>query len=88
MVRIYAKTLTKEAIIEINKKFENETLLNEGNLKHIVYKVANTRGIDRKAMWEQARKLELMDAITKRVSTYKESKRIYSTRVFYLNACY
>ena len=49
MARIYAKTLTKEAIIEINKQFENGTMLNEGTLEYIVYKVANTRGIDRKA---------------------------------------
>ena len=49
MARIYAKTLTKEAIIEINKQFENGTMLNEGTLEYIVYKVANIRGIDRKA---------------------------------------
>jgi death-on-curing family protein len=64
MVRIYAKTLTKEAIIEINKKFENGTMLNEGNLEHVVYKVANTRGIDRKAatlLIELARKHAFTD---------------------------
>ena len=49
MARIYAKTLTKEAIIEINKQFEKGTMLNEGTLEYIVYKVANTRGVDRKA---------------------------------------
>ncbi len=49
MARIYAKTLSKEAITEINKKFDNGTLRNEGELEHIVYKVGNTRGIDRKA---------------------------------------
>ena len=49
MARIYAKTLTKEAIIEINKKFDKGITRNEGEIEHIVYKVANTRGIDRKA---------------------------------------
>ena len=49
MARIYAKTLTKEAIIEINKKFENGAMLNEGTLEYIVYKVGKIRGIDRKA---------------------------------------
>ena len=49
MARIYVKTLAKEAIIEINKQFESGSILNEGLLEYIVYKVANTRGIDRKA---------------------------------------
>ncbi|MFH1663628.1 MAG: type II toxin-antitoxin system death-on-curing family toxin [archaeon] len=49
MARIYAKTLSKEAIIEINKKFDKGIIRNEGDLDHIVFKVANTRGIDRKA---------------------------------------
>jgi len=49
MARIYAKTLSKEAIIGINKKFDKGVSRNEGELDHIVYKVANTRGIDRKA---------------------------------------
>jgi death-on-curing family protein len=49
MARIYAKTLAKEAIIEINKKFEKGTMLNEGALDYVVYKVANIRGVDRKA---------------------------------------
>ena len=49
MARIYAKTLSKEAIIEINKQFDKGITRNEGDLDHIVYKVANTRGIDRKA---------------------------------------
>lgn len=49
MARIYAKTLSKEAIIGINKKFDKGVIRNEGELDHIIYKVANTRGIDRKA---------------------------------------
>src|SRR3989344_5580451 len=49
MTRIYAKTLSKEVIININKKFSNGIMRNEGEIEHIVYKVANTRGIDRKA---------------------------------------
>ena len=49
MARIFAKTLSKEAIIEINKKFDKGIIRSEGEIDHIVYKVANTRGIDRKA---------------------------------------
>ena len=49
MAGIYAKTLSKEAIIEINKKFDKGIIRSEGELEHIVFKVANTRGIDRKA---------------------------------------
>jgi len=49
MARIFAKTLSKEAIIEINKKFDKGIIRSEGKIDHIVYKVANTRGIDRKA---------------------------------------
>ena len=49
MPRIYAKTLSREAIVEINKKFEKGIVINEGAIDHIVYKVASTRGIDRKA---------------------------------------
>ncbi len=49
MARIYAKTLSKEAIIEINKKFDKGNIRNEGEIDHIVYKMANTRGVDRKA---------------------------------------
>ncbi|HZX20361.1 MAG TPA: type II toxin-antitoxin system death-on-curing family toxin [archaeon] len=48
MARISAKTLSKEAIIEINKKFD-KGIIRSDELEHIVYKVANTRGIDRKA---------------------------------------
>ncbi len=49
MPRIFAKTLSKEVIVNINKKFSDGTMRNEGEIDHIVYKVANTRGIDRKS---------------------------------------
>jgi death-on-curing protein len=49
MVRVCVKTLSKEAIIEINKKFSDGVTRNEGEIDHLVYKVANIRGIDRKA---------------------------------------
>ncbi|PIU20939.1 MAG: hypothetical protein COT15_04930 [Candidatus Diapherotrites archaeon CG08_land_8_20_14_0_20_34_12] len=49
MARIYAKTLTKEAIITINKQFHEGLLRNEAELEYVVFKVANTRGVDRKA---------------------------------------
>jgi death-on-curing protein len=49
MVRIYAKTMSKEAIIEINRHFHNGILRSDAELDFIVFKVGNTRGIDRKA---------------------------------------
>jgi death-on-curing protein len=49
MARTQVKTLSKEAIIEINKKFSDGVMRNEGEIDHIVYKVAGVRGIDRKA---------------------------------------
>jgi death-on-curing protein len=49
MARICAKTLSKEAIIGINKQFAGGVIRNEAEIEYIVYKVANTRGIDRKA---------------------------------------
>ena len=49
MARIYAKTLSKEVIVNINKQFEDGQIRSEGEIDHIVYKVGNTRGIDRKA---------------------------------------
>ena len=49
MGRTCVKTLSKEAIIEINKHFEDGSIRSEAEIDHIVFKVANTRGIDRKA---------------------------------------
>jgi death-on-curing protein len=49
MARIFAKTLSKEAIININKQFTNGPIRNEAEIDYIVYKVADTRGVDRKA---------------------------------------
>ena len=49
MARIYAKTLSKEAVININKQFEDGTLRDEAVLDHLVFKVADVRGVDRKA---------------------------------------
>lgn len=49
MARIYAKTLAKEAIIEINRRFAGGAIRSEAEIEHIVLKVADTRGIDRKA---------------------------------------
>ncbi|MBU0662255.1 type II toxin-antitoxin system death-on-curing family toxin [Candidatus Micrarchaeota archaeon] len=49
MARIYAKTLSKEAVVEINRQFHNGVMRQEAELEYIVFKVANTRGIDRKA---------------------------------------
>ena len=49
MARTEVKTLSKEAIIEINKKFSDGIMRNEAEVEHIVWKVAGVRGIDRKA---------------------------------------
>ena len=49
MARIFAKTLSKEVIININKHFTDGSIRSEGEIDHIVFKVAGIRGIDRKA---------------------------------------
>lgn len=49
MAGIYAKTLSKEAIVNINKQFTDGLIRNEAEIDYIVFKVANTRGINRKA---------------------------------------
>ena len=49
MVRIYAKTLSAEVIININKQFTDGNIRSEAEIDFVVFKVANIRGIDRKA---------------------------------------
>lgn len=49
MARVLAKTLSKEAIIQVNKQFTDGAIRSEGEIEFVVYKVAETRGIDRKA---------------------------------------
>lgn len=49
MAEIFAKTLSKDAIIGINRQFAGGIIRSEAEVEYIVYKVANTRGIDRKA---------------------------------------
>ncbi|HIH32705.1 MAG: type II toxin-antitoxin system death-on-curing family toxin [Candidatus Diapherotrites archaeon] len=68
MARIYARTLSKEAIININKQFADGTLRSEAEIEHIVFKVANTRGIDRKAA-------ELLMEISRRHAFVDGNKR-------------
>ena len=63
MTRVCVKTLSAEAIIGINKKFDKGTIRSD-ELEHIVYKVANTRGVDRKAatlLMDIARRHVFMD---------------------------
>ena len=49
MVLVGVKTLSKEAITSINAQFAGGIARNDAEIEHIVFKVANTRGIDRKA---------------------------------------
>ena len=49
MGKVFVNSLSKEVIININKHFTNGTIRSEAEIEFIVYKVANTRGIDRKA---------------------------------------
>lgn len=49
MARIYATTLSKEVIININQQFAGGLIRSEAEIDFIVYKAAETRGIDRKA---------------------------------------
>ena len=64
MARTYVKTLSKEAIININKHFEDGSIRSEAEIDHVVFKVASTRGIDRKAatlLMEIARRHPFLD---------------------------
>lgn len=64
MARIYAKTLSKEVIININKQFTDGSIRSEAEIDHLVFKVANVRGIDRKAatlLMEIARRHPFVD---------------------------
>jgi len=64
MPRVYAKTLSQEVIININKQFTNGVIRSEAEIDHIVFKVANTRGVDRKAatlLMEIARRHPFVD---------------------------
>ena len=64
MARIYAKTLSKEVIININKQFTDGRIRSEGEIDHVVFKVASTRGIDKKAatlLLEIARRHAFLD---------------------------
>src|SRR3989344_8412067 len=49
MRKVFASSLSKEVIININKQFTNGTIRSEAEIGFIVYKTANTHGIDRKA---------------------------------------
>ncbi|MCX6799179.1 MAG: type II toxin-antitoxin system death-on-curing family toxin [Candidatus Diapherotrites archaeon] len=64
MAGIYAKTLLKEVIININKQFTDGSIRSEAEIEHIVFKVVDTRGIDRKAatlLMEIARRHPFVD---------------------------
>jgi len=64
MTRVLVKTLSKEAIININKQFTNGFIRSEAEIDYIVFKAANTRGIDRKAatlLMEIARRHPFID---------------------------
>jgi len=49
MVETRLDSLSKGALIEINKRFSNQGVRNESELDYIAYKVLNTRGVNRKA---------------------------------------
>ena len=64
MPRTSAKTLSAEVIININREFAGGTIRSEAEIEFIVYKVAETRGIDRKAatlLMEIARRHPFVD---------------------------
>ncbi|MBI4043313.1 MAG: type II toxin-antitoxin system death-on-curing family toxin [Candidatus Diapherotrites archaeon] len=64
MPSVIVKTLSKEVIVNINKQFMNGLVRNDAEIDHIVFKVANTRGVDRKAatlLMEIARRHPFMD---------------------------
>lgn len=64
MPPVVVNTLGKEVIININKQFTDGAIRSEGEIEYIVFKVADTRGVDRKAatlLMEIARKHPFID---------------------------
>ncbi len=64
MSRVCVKTLSKEVILNINKQFTEGTIRSEAEIEHIVFTVAETRGIDKKAatlLMEIARRHPFVD---------------------------
>jgi death-on-curing protein len=49
MVVVRVVSLSKDALIEINKKFSSQGLRSEAELEFVSFKVLNTRGVNRKA---------------------------------------
>ena len=49
MTEMRIASLSKQALIEINKRFNNQGIRSEADLEFISYKVLNTRGVNRKA---------------------------------------
>ena len=49
MGKALVSTLSKEVVININRQFTDGAIRSEAEIEFIVYKVENTRGIDRKA---------------------------------------
>lgn len=43
------ETLTKEAVVNINKRFTDAGIRNDSEIDFIIYRVGNARGINRKA---------------------------------------
>jgi death-on-curing protein len=64
MVRVRVDSLSKEALKKINKKFSEQGVRSEAEIDYIVFKVAGTRGINRKAatmLIETARRHPFVD---------------------------
>ncbi|MDO8428959.1 MAG: type II toxin-antitoxin system death-on-curing family toxin [Candidatus Diapherotrites archaeon] len=64
MAKIFAKTLSKEVIVNVNKQFTDGSIRSEGEIDFIVFRVANVRGIDQKAatlLMEIARRHAFVD---------------------------
>lgn len=64
MTRVVVKTLSKEVIFNINKQFTNGAIRSEAEIEHIVSKVSNIAGVDRKAatlLMEIARRHAFVD---------------------------
>jgi len=64
MAKVFVKTLSREVIFNINRQFTNGAIRSEAEIEHIVSKVADTVGVDRKAailLMEIARRHAFVD---------------------------
>lgn len=79
MVTAKAETISKETLIEINKLNSDQGVRSEADLDHIVYRMARTRGLNRKVA------LLLIEIIQKHPFFDGNKRTAFESAVAFLN---